>query len=410
MDQILISTDETLRRRAAKVVPGGMFGHLNAALLPRAYPQFFASGDGSRIRDVDGREYVDFMCSWGPIILGHRHPEVQEAALRQQEKGDCLNGPTEVFVELAERLTERIEHADWILFQKNGTDATTVSVMIARAARGRRKILVARGAYHGTAPWCTLHAAGITAEDQMHTIHFRFNDIESVERAVEQAGDDLAGIVVSAYRHDLGLDQELPTPEFAMRLRALCDERDAALILDDVRAGFRLAAGGSWEPLGVKPDLSAWSKAIANGYALAALAGADRYREAAGRVFATGSFWCSGVSMAAALATLDVLERSDGVAHMQRMGERLRRGIAAQAARHGIGIRQSGPAQMPTLLFDEDPDFEKGFLFTSEALKAGVYLHPKHNMFLSLAHTPGDIDQALEATDEAFRVVADRTG
>jgi glutamate-1-semialdehyde 2,1-aminomutase len=163
---------------------------------------------------------------------------------------------------------------------------------------------------------------------------------------------------------------------------------------------------GSWDQIGVQPDLSAWSKAIANGYSLAAVTGKDRFREAATQLFATGSFWCGAVSMAAALATLDVLEAENGPEQMRRIGQRLRDGIAAQARRHGVGVRQSGPPQMPTILFDDDADCAKGSRFVLEALHRGVYLHPKHNMFLSLAHTVADIDHALSVTDQAFKVVA----
>jgi glutamate-1-semialdehyde 2,1-aminomutase len=237
-------------------------------------------------------------------------------------------------------------------------------------------------------------------------IYYVYNDIPSLEAAVELAGADLAGVIVSAFRHDYGFDQEMPNAEFAKRARALCDEKGAALILDDVRAGFRLSLHGSWDLVGVQPDLSAWSKAIANGYALAAVTGSDRFRDAASRVFVTGSFWCSAVSMAASLATLDVLEQMDGPALMRKMGQRFRDGVAAQAAAAGVGIRQSGPPQMPTILFDDDLDFTKGERFTLEAMKRGVYMNPRHNMFLSTAHTAADIDSALEATKEAFAALA----
>jgi glutamate-1-semialdehyde 2,1-aminomutase len=402
------TADQRLRARAQRVIPGGMFGHMRSAGLPAGYPQFFERGEGCHLWDVDGRRYVDFMCSWGPVILGHKHPGVTEAVQRQMAAGDCLNGPSARMVELAERLVGLIPHADWALFSKNGTDATTTCVTLARAATGRRKILAARGAYHGAVPWCTPYPLGVTAEDRAHLLPFVYNDIASLEAAVASAGDDLAGVIVSAFRHDYGFDQELPDAAFARRARALCDAKGAALILDDVRAGFRLTLRGSWDLVGVQPDLSAWSKAIANGYALAAVTGNDRFREAASRLFVTGSFWCSAVSMAAALATLDELERVDGPARMREMGLRLREGIAAQAAAAGVGVRQSGPPQMPTLLFDDDPDFAKGERFTQEALKRGVYLHPRHNMFLSTAHTEADIDFALQATREAFAAISAR--
>ena len=171
------TADAMLRARARLVVPGGMWGHLNAARLPEGYPQFFASAEGCRVRDVDGREYIDFMCSWGPILLGHRHPQVQAAAEAQAAKGDCFNGPGEVMVELAEDLVAMLPHADWAMFQKNGGDATTCCVTIARAGTGRRKVLVARGSYHGALPWCSPSVAGVTAEDRAHLLHFEYNDV-----------------------------------------------------------------------------------------------------------------------------------------------------------------------------------------------------------------------------------------
>jgi glutamate-1-semialdehyde 2,1-aminomutase len=379
---------------------------MQAAGLPPGYPQFFARGEGSRLWDVDGRDYVDFMCAWGPVVLGHRHPAVEAAVRRQMDQGDCLNGPSERLVELAERLVGLVPHADWALFAKNGTDATTTCVTLARAGTGRRKILVAKGAYHGAVPWCSPSLLGVTAEDRAHILTFTYNDPDSLAAAVRQAGDDLAGILVAAFRHDYGRDQELPDPEFARLARRLCDAAGAALIVDDVRAGFRLTLRGSWDLVGVQPDLGAWSKAIANGYALAAVTGNDRFRAAAREVFVTGSFWCGAVAMAAALATLDVLERTDGPAHMARLGQRLRDGIAAQASAHGIGVRQSGPPQMPMVLFDDDADCRKGYRFATAALERGVYLHPKHNMFLSVAHSEADIDAALAATEAGFRALS----
>ena len=404
------TTDQALRRRARRVVPGGMTGHLNAAALPPGYPQFFQRGDGCRLWDVDGRDVIDFMCAWGPNLLGYRHPEVEAAAQAQAALGDCLNGPTPRFVELAEALVDTIAHADWVLFQKNGTDATTVALMVARAATGKRKVLAAQGSYHGATPWCTPVPAGTTPEDRAHLIRFRYNDVASLEAAAAEAGPDLAAVLLAPIRHDLGIDQELPSAEFARAARALCDRTGAALVLDEVRTGLRLHVAGSWEPLGIRPDLSAWSKAIANGHALAAVTGTDALRDAAGRIFTTGSFWAGGVAMAAGLATLAVARRDGLVAHLERIGSLFRQGLAEQAAALGIGIRQTGPVQMPLVLFDDDPAWEKGFTFCAEALRHGAYLHPKHNMFLSLAHTEAHIAQALRATEAGLQAVRQRHG
>jgi glutamate-1-semialdehyde 2,1-aminomutase len=244
----------------------------------------------------------------------------------------------------------------------------------------------------------------VTTEDRAHLLSFEYNDVVSLERAVAEARGDLAAIIVTAFRHDFGRDQELPTSDFARAVRAVCDAAGAAMILDDVRAGFRLGLGGSWEHLGIRPDLSAWSKAIANGYALAAVTGSDRFREAATQVLTTGSFWCTSVPMAA-VATLTELRRVDGPARMQAMGQQLRDGLEALAAQNGASVRQSGPVQMPTLLFDNDPEWKRGFAFCAEALRHGAYFHPKHNMFLSCAHTEADIDDALTAAEAGFRAV-----
>jgi glutamate-1-semialdehyde 2,1-aminomutase len=399
------SIDAALRSRASRVVPGGMWGHQNVARWSDAYPQFFARAEGCRIWDVDGNEYVDLMCSWGPVILGHHHPAVEAAAQRQAALGDCLNGPSEAMVELAELLVEMIPHAEWALFQKNGTDATTVCVSIARAGTGRRKILMARGAYHGAAPWCTPSPAGVTAEDRAHLLHFDFNDVAGLEAAAQAAGDDLAGIIVTPMQHDLGRDIAPARPEFARAVRAICDRADAALIIDDVRCGFRLDLGGSWEPLGVRPDLSSWSKAIANGYALAAVTGNERFREAAAKVFTTGSYWCSAVAMHAAIATLRTLRETDAISRMVHSGTRLREGLTPLAAKHGAALRQSGPVQMPMVLFEDDADGAKGIAFCNAALRHGAYLSPRHNMFLSAAHGDADIDRVLAAADQAFRAI-----
>ena len=404
-----LTRDAALRERAARVIPGGMYGHLNATLLPEGFPQFFTRGEGCRVWDADGNAYFDFMCSFGPMVLGHRHPKVEAAVSAQGAAGDCLNGPSPSFVELAEQLVERISHADWALFQKNGTDATTLCLTIARAATGRSKILFATGAYHGAAPWCTPLPAGVTPEDRAHLIPYQYNDLESAESAAAQAGDELAGVIACPHKHDVFVDQELVDPEFARGLRRLCDERGAALILDEVRTGFRIAPGGSWEALGVEPDLSAWSKALANGYPIAAVLGRDALREAATGVFATGSFWFAAAPMAAALATLEVLREEKALERMREAGAALRRGLAEAAGAHGFELRQTGPEVMPMVLFEDDPGFEKGRAWTAAAVRRGVYVHPFHNWFLCAAHDDGSLGAALERMESAFGDVR-RTG
>lgn len=400
------SVDRALQARASAVVPGGMYGHQTASLLWPGAPQFMRAGDGARVWDVDGNEYIDLLCSFGPIILGHRHPAVEEAVRRQHERIDCGSGPAPVMVDLAERLVGVVDHADWAMFAKNGTDATTLCLTLARARTGRATILVAEGAYHGAAPWCTPNTVGTVPADRANLAYYRFNDLESVRSAAATHTGDLAGIVVSPFRHDAGFDQEMPDPAFAHGLRDLCDETGALLILDDVRCGLRIAYGGSWEHLGVAPDLSAWSKAIANGYPLAAVLGADRVRDAAKSIFTTGSFWMAADAMAASLATLDVLDTERGVETIHRRGERLWDGLEQQAAEQSLEINLTGHVAMPYLSFVGDHDYQLAEMFAAVCAREGVWLHPRHNWFMSAALTESDISQALTATKRAFAAVA----
>jgi len=400
------SRDAELRERARKVIPNGMYGHQSVASLPEGYPQFFGRAEGCRLWDADGNELIDYMCAYGPNLLGYGRKEVEDAARRQAELGDAMTGPSGVMVELAERLTGLVSHADWAMFTKNGADSTSSAIQIARAYRGRNKILVAQGSYHGAAFWSTPRPSGVPDEDRRHLIGFHYNDIASLEAAVAEAGDDLAGILVTAYKHDARIDNELVDPAFARRCRELADAADALLIVDEVRAGWRLATDCSWSLVDVQPDMSAWGKVLANGHAISAHLGNDRARQAAGSIFITGSYWFAAVPMAAALATIDILENEDVVGHVARMGTILREGLAEQAKRHGFDLRQTGPVQMPQILFADDAKRELGNAWCQACLRRGVYFHPWHNMFLSAAHTEADIAITLEATEEAFAELA----
>jgi len=396
-----------LFERALRVVPGGIYGHPSPAfLVPGRYPYFFERGDGARLWDVDGHEYIDLMCSYGPIVLGHNHPAVDEAARRQAARGSCFNGPGRVWVELAERLVALTPWAAWAVFGKNGSDVCTWATQVARAATGRRKVLAARGAYHGTHAWCTPLPEGTTPEDRAHVVPYLYNDLTSVDAALAASADDVAAIVVCPFRHDAFHDQELPAPGFLPGLRERCDRLGAVLVLDDVRAGFRLHLGGSGEHVGVQPDLTCYSKAIANGYPLSACLGREALRDAATRVFFTGTYFPSAVPMAAALACLAELETSGAIEHMAAIGTRLRHGLERQAAAHRLEVRYTGPPAMPFMTFVADEgSFERSRVFAATCAERGVYLHPYHNWFVSAAHTEADVTRVLEVTEEAFRAV-----
>jgi glutamate-1-semialdehyde 2,1-aminomutase len=400
--------DKALQERAKAVIPGGMYGHQSTRLLPDDYPQFFARARGARLWDVDGHELLDFMCAYGPNLLGYGDEAVDSAFVRQLDLGDTMTGPTALMVELAETMTSMVSHADWAIFCKNGGDATQMALMTARAHGRRKTVILARGAYHGAAPWCALRPIGVIPEDKAGQIYCDYNDVASLEEAAAQAGDDLAAIFAAPLKHDAFIDQALPDPAYARRAREICDATGALLVVDDVRAGFRIARDCSWSAVGVQPDLSSWGKCIANGHPISALLGSDKARKAASRISVTGSYWFQAAPMAAALATLKRIRETDYLEHINALGRRLRDGLAERADAHGLGFRQTGPVTMPLFLFEEDPDLRKGFCWSSEMLRRGVYVHPWHNMFLCAAMTVGDIDQALDAADAAFAVVAGR--
>lgn len=399
------SKDSALRERAMAVIPNGMYGHQSVMLLPDDYPQFFDRAEGAHLWDVDGNRYIDFLCGYGPNLFGYGHAGINAAYVDQMKRGDTMTGPGAAMVELAEALTAQVSHADWALFCKNGTDATTMAMMIARNFTQKKTIVLAKGAYHGAAPWCTPLKNGVTPADRANQVFYEYNDVESLEAAVREAGSGLAAIFAAPIKHDTFVDQELPNPEYARRARELCDEHGALLIVDDVRAGFRLARDCSWSLVGVKPDLSTWGKAIANGHPISALLGADIARFAAATIYATGSYWFSAAPMAASLATLKLIRETDYLERTIALGERLRTGLDAVAGQNGFGLRQTGPAQLPLIMVDDDPTGAKGYFWNNALLKRGVYFHPWHNMFMTTAMTDGDIDHTLEAADDAFKLL-----
>ncbi|NIB42982.1 aminotransferase class III-fold pyridoxal phosphate-dependent enzyme [Pseudomaricurvus alkylphenolicus] len=405
-----LKIDLELRQRAQSAFPNGVYGHMNAASLSPAHPQFFARAEGGRLWDVDGNEYIDFMCSYGTNLLGHHHPKVDEAARRQQAIADCTTGPSALMLELAETFNNKVAHADWTMFAKNGTDATTICVMTARAQTGRNTVVLATGAYHGANPWCTPAAKGVTEGEKANQITYTYNDVESLKQAVEQAGDDLAAVIVSPFKHDVFEDQEWPTDNFAKTARALCDQKGAALILDDVRCAFRFTTGSTWETIGVLPDLCAMSKSVANGYSLSVVTGNDKFRTGAGEIYVTGSFWFASVSFAASLATIEAIETEGAIDKMHSAGSLLRQGLEELAGSYGFHLRQTGPVQMPLVLFEDDPMWEKNNFFCAEAARRGVYLHPWHNMFVCAAHEERDIREALERIDGAFSALKKQFG
>jgi glutamate-1-semialdehyde 2,1-aminomutase len=396
--------------RAERVVPGGIYGHQTPLLLTRGeFPMFLDQGSGCRVRDADGNEYIDFICAYGPIVLGYRHPKVEAAAERQRREADTMNLPSARMVELAERLVALTPGAAWALFAKNGSDVCTWALAIARAATGRDLVAAIDGAYHGIHGWCNHLETGFPATDRAGVRTFAWNDLASLERIFAEEPKRIAAVIVTPFRHEAFHDSVMPDASFLTGVRRLCDREGAVMIVDDVRAGFRMHIGGSTQLWNVTPDLLCYSKAVANGYPLAVLLGADALRDAARKVFVTGTFFTQSVPLAASLATLEEIEASGAIAHMDAMGKRLCDGLRERARARDFEVVLSGPPSIPFMSFaDDEGGFDRNRAFAGACARRGVFLHPVHNWFLSAAHTERDIDQALDVAEQAFAEVRER--
>lgn len=401
----------TFFERACEVIPGGIYGHAAPALaVPGASPYYASRARGCRYWDVDGNEFIDFLCGYGPVVLGYGNPEVEEAAERQRRDGDCFNHPAPVMVELAEKLVDLIDLANWVVFAKNGSDMTTWAIQVAREHTRRKKVLMVEGAYHGAAPWCTPGTGGLIEEDRHHIHLFHWNDIDSFEELLDRFGGEIAGIIVTPFHHPLFRDAELPADGFLQSIQARCRQHGIVFILDDIRGGFRLHLGGSHRYFDFEPDMCCYSKAMGNGYSISATVGRAELKNAAGRVFLTGGFWNGAVAMAAALTTIRILERDDVPGRLRDAGETLGAGLQESAAKHELQVRISGPPALPFMTFANETNLHRSQHFAREAIDRGVLFHPHHNWFLCADHGPSDIAQALGAADEAFAGVRGRFG
>ena len=396
-----------LFEEAAQCIPGGIYGHHSPiSALPGRSPYYATEADGCYYWDVDGNRYIDFMCGYGPVVLGHRHPEVEEAARKQQEKGDCMNHPTPVMPELAKRLVSLIDVADWSVFGKNGSDMTSWAVQVAREYTGRPKILMAHGAYHGTHPWCSPGHAGIIPEDRYHIHRFHWNDASSIERLLHEHRDQVAALVLSPYHHPVYAQQVWPEPGFMEEVQKLCRQHGVLVLLDDVRAGFRLSVHGSHQVVELEPDIACYCKALGNGYPIAATVGKGFLKNAASKVYLTGSYWNQAVPMVAALTTLEALERDHVPNQLDRAGKRFAEGMERLSRKHRVPLQFSGPAAAPFFRFENDPGFQLQEDFCAAIMRKGVFLHPHHNSFLCAAHNEEVIDSALTKAEQALSEIS----
>lgn len=412
-EQELCKFDKSIEmfERAAKVIPCGIYGHLTPAIrTPGATPYYTAKAKGAHYWDVDGNEFIDWMCAYGPMVVGYNNPRVEEAAAKQRELGNCTNHPSEVMIDLAEKIVDLIPFADWSVFAKNGSDLTTWATQVARAHTGRVKIAMVTGTYHGTDAWCTPGHAGITKADRSDMLYFGWNDMEGLRKLVKQHKGEIAGVIMTPYHFPNWSDNMLPTDGFWRDVQNVCREEGIVLILDDVRSGFRVSLHGSQEYFGFEPDLGVYCKAIGNGYPISAAAGRDDLKKAAAKVFLTGSYWFSCVPMAASLATIKEIEETDGIKTMRDIGAALAEGMEKLAAAHGLQFKCTGHPSMFYIRFTNDDDLFRNQLFCAEMCKRGIFAHPHHNWFISTAHTMEDVNKTLEAADTSFKIVKKHFG
>lgn len=394
-------------QRAAKVIPQGVYGHMTPVIVGSlASPYYVEKTKGCRYWDVDGNEYIDYICSYGPMVLGYNHPEVEAAADAQRKKGDICNHPAEIMVELAEHINKLVPIADWVVFGKNGADMTNHSLMIARQHTGKKKIIMSKGAYHGTAAWASgAGHGGVIDEDVENILYIDWGNLDAFNKLVEKHKGEIAGAIFTPYHHPTWAEQVLPPDGFWKGIRKTCDDEGIVLILDDVRAGFRLDLKGSNEYFGFKPDISCYCKAIANGHPLSAMVGREDLRISASSVFYTGSYWFNSSPMAASLATLKILKRDNCIEKMRKMGELLKTGLEEMGQANSQEVQVTGPPAIPYMTFTGDVSFRRSQLFSIEAIKRGVFFHPHHNWFISAAHEKEDIEKSINVANEAFAEV-----
>ena len=395
-------------KKAARVIPSGIYGHLSPVPLipPTAYPFYAVRAKGSRFWDVDGNEFIDYMCAYGPMILGYNHEKVDAAAMNEYGQANCVTAPTPVMVELAEYLVDLIPIADWAFFAKNGGDVTSYALMVAREATGRKKIVMVCGGYHGVAPWAQAPGhPGVMDDDHRNCIRVRWNDYTGFERVVEENPGEIAGFIATPYHHPTFADSELPAEGYWQKIEGLCRKEEIVLIVDDVRCGFRLDMRGSNEYFGFKPDLICFCKAIGNGYPISALVGTDSLKNVVSRVFYTGSYWFSAVPMAAAIATLKELKRIDGPKLMRETGEKLLDGLVDIARGYGYDLKVTGHPSMPYLRITNDESLMLHQDWCGECTKRGAYFSSHHNWFISTAHTDEDIQRTWAIAEDAFKAV-----
>ncbi len=413
--------------RAKAVMPGGVNSPVRAFRAVGGTPFFVARAAGARLTDADGQTYLDYVCSWGPLILGHAHPAVLAAIRAAAEAGWTYGAPCEAEVELAELVRRRMPSVEMVRFVNSGTEATMAAVRLARAATRRETILKFEGCYHGhgdsflvkagsgVATLALPDSPGVPVALAGLTLTVPFNDVAAVEDVFGRRGEDIAAVIVEPYVGNAGFIA--PEPGFHPALRSLCDRHRALLIFDEVMTGFRVGPGGAQERLGVRPDLTTLGKIVGGGLPVGAYGGrADLMRLIApeGPVYQAGTLAGNPVAMAAGLATLRETARPGFYETLDRRTARLVAGIRDAARRHGVEATAGHADSMWGVTFGPGPVRNYAQAKASDsalfarwhraALARGIFLAPSafEAGFVSSAHTDADIDFTIQQLDAAL--------
>ena len=412
VEKLNITKSVELFEEAKTLVPGGVLGARKPSdFIEGEYPIFLEHGKGCRLTDVDGNEYVDFLCGYGPIILGYREEEVDEAVIKQiRDKGFCFSLTQRYQNELARKLTELVPCSEMSIFLKTGSDATTASIRIARAYTNRIKIM--RCGYHGWHDWCVEMKGGIPEKFYEDVHEFHYNSLDRLEELMARYGSQTAAVIMTPFGHPLHQKMEEPKPGFLEGVRELADKYGSVLIFDEVRTGFRLAMGGAQELYGVKPDLVVLGKGMANGYAISVVTGkADVMMAAAHKLFISSTFFPNSDGYVAALKTIEILKRDNVLGKIWEKGNTFLKRIQSSISKHDVGAELSGVAPMFFVTFKKNEaatQRNRRDDFYTQLIRRGFFFTPHHHAYISYRHTEDDLEKAARAIDESLAYVAEK--
>ncbi|MFF2529396.1 glutamate-1-semialdehyde 2,1-aminomutase [Brevibacillus sp. NPDC058079] len=413
---------------AQHYIPGGVNSPVRAFKSVGGNPVYIAKGEGSRIFDVDGNSYVDYIGSWGPLILGHAHPRVLAAITEVAALGTSFGAPTERETEMAKLVCEIVPSVEVVRMVNSGTEATMSALRLARGYTRRNKIMKFEGCYHGHADSLLIKAGsgvatlglpdspGVPEGTAHNTITVPYNDLESVKLAFESFGDDLAAVIVEPIGGNMGVVP--PQPGFLEGLREITEKHGTLLIFDEVMTGFRVALGGAQELYGITPDLTTMGKVIGGGLPVGAYGGKREIMQQvapAGPIYQAGTLSGNPLAMAAGLTTLQELSKPGAYERLEKMSARLAEGLADNAKKLGIPHTLNRVGSMVCLFFTETPvinyetaktsDLERFSAYFSYLLEEGIMIPPSQfeGMFVSLAHTDENIERTIEASYKAMK-------